>query len=385
MTTTDAGARLRVRLADELAAEKTLRSPKWRAALEAVPREVFLGDAVYRFESGEDHPAWTPLRRAEMPEAEWLELAYENRTWVTQVDGVAASCAAAPLSGPPTSSSSLPSLVVGMLEDLDVRSGDRVLEIATGTGYSTALLCHRLGDDRVTSVEVDPDVAEHARTALHRLGHEPVLRVGDGFGGAPEGADYDRIIATCAFRYLPPPWLYQVDASAKILITLAGWAGANAQVLLEVDEEGSAQGRFLPGYRSFMMARAHQAPPHGPIWFPPGAEERPTEVGADVFEDWTGGFVAQLAVPGAITYGIGAERGLLDVATGAHARVRADGDGWTVREAGPARLWRAVEEAVAVWREAGSPHVSAFGMTADPREQRVWRGDPGGPSWRLPV
>ncbi|MFW5421001.1 ATP-grasp peptide maturase system methyltransferase [Nocardiopsis sp. CNT-189] len=385
MTTTDAGAELRARLAGDLAAQGVLRSPGWRAALEAVPREAFLGDAVYRFETDGERPAWTPLRRAETPEEEWLELAYENRTWVTQVDGVAASDAAGPRSGAPTSSSSLPSLVVGMLEDLDVRSGHRVLEVATGTGYSTALMCHRLGSDRVASIEVDPGVAERARTALHGLGYEPGLRVGDGFGGAPEGADYDRIIATCAFRYLPPPWLSQVDAGAKILVTLAGWAGANAQVLLEVGEDGAAQGRFVPGYRSFMMARSHQAPPHGPIWFPAGADERPTEVGADVLEDWTGAFVVQLAAPGAITYGIGPQRGLLDVATGAHARVRADGAGWRVGEAGPVRLWGAVEEAVAAWREAGAPHVSAFGMTATRSGQRVWLGDPSGPSWKLPI
>ncbi|MUL41584.1 hypothetical protein FZ103_10420 [Streptomonospora sp. PA3] len=384
MTTSDAAA-LRRELADRLAAEGLLRSPSWRAAVEAVPRELFLGQAVFRFETDETKPPWTPVRRSDADEPAWLAMAYADRTWVTQVEDVPADRAEGPLDGAPTSSSSLPGLVVGMLEDLDVHEGHSVLEIATGTGYSTALLCHRLGAEAVTSVEIDPRVAERARRALHAIGQHPRLVVGDGFGGADTGADYDRIIATCSWRYLPQPWLYQVDTGAKILLTLSGWMDANAQVMLEVDEAGTAQGRFLPGYRSFMMARSHQPPPHGPVFFPPGADEHPTDVGPELLDDWTGRFLAQLAAPAAQHIGNAAETLLWDVVTGSQARVRADAQGPRVAQHGPVRLWDAVEEAAAAWRSAGRPHISAFGMTATPSEQRVWLGSPEGPTWRLPV
>ncbi|TDQ55052.1 ATP-grasp peptide maturase system methyltransferase [Actinorugispora endophytica] len=384
MTTgVDPGAALRRSLADRLAADGRLHSDGWRAAVEAVPREVFLGDAVYRMDADTD--TWSVLRRSEIGEPGWLDLVYRDETWVTQVGGVDAVDAFDRVAGAPTSSSSLPGLVVGMLEDLDVRDGQDLLEIGTGTGYSTALMCHRAGAGQVTSVEVDPGTAARARTALAALGYEPDLRVGDGFGGAG-GRDHDRIIATCAFRYVPPPWLYQVDTGAKILVTLSGWLHANAQVLLDVDDEGTASGRFLPGFRSFMMARSHQPPPRGPVFFPSGAPERDTPVGLDVLDDWTGVFVAQLAAPSAVRYGMGSEGGLLDVSTGSQARVRvSEGGGWRVAQHGPVRLWDAVEEAVAVWRDAGSPHASAFGLTAAPGGQRVWLETPDGPSWRLPV
>ncbi|PRX62257.1 hypothetical protein B0I32_113211 [Nonomuraea fuscirosea] len=85
----------------------------WRRAVDAVPRELFLGDALYR----DGAEGWAPVRRSEMSRAEWLALAYSDRTWVTQVAGVMAGDAA-PVPVPverPTSSSTQPSLVVRML------------------------------------------------------------------------------------------------------------------------------------------------------------------------------------------------------------------------------------------------------------------------------
>ncbi len=96
------------------------------------------------------------------------------------------------------SSSTKPDLMVRMLETLDVRDDARVLEIGTGTGYNAALLSHRLGEDRVYSVDVDAELVGPARERLADIGVHPHLATLDGEKGWPEHAPFDRIIATCS-------------------------------------------------------------------------------------------------------------------------------------------------------------------------------------------
>lgn len=93
---------------------------------------------------------------------------------------------------------------------------------------------------------------------------------------------------------------------------------------------------------------------------------------------WTGRFVAQPAAPSAERLGAGADQILLDVATGSQARTREaeGGDGWTVVQRCPLKLWNAVEDSVALWQAHGSPHLSEFGMTITADAQRVWLGAP---------
>lgn len=166
-----------------------------------------------------------------------------------------------------------------MWEDLDVHDGHRVLEIGTGTGYSTALGCHRLGDDNVTSVEVDPEIAGTARHALDRAGYHPHLVLDDGLVGAPDGAPYDRIIATCSLRHVPAAWIEQAKPGTVILVTLSGWLGGTGLAKLTVTGPDTAEGGFLPGYVSFMPARAHSPDPAVIPDLSKGAASRKTTLG----------------------------------------------------------------------------------------------------------
>ncbi|GDY70099.1 hypothetical protein SAV14893_094920 [Streptomyces avermitilis] len=175
--------------------------PAWRHALQSVPREIFLGDALFRLTG----PQWEPIHRDQTAPGEWLRLIYQDTTWVTQIDGVNAADACSPTTGRPTSSSTLPSLIVRMLDLAGTRDGDNVLEIGTGTGYSTAILCERLGDEHVFSVEYDPGLAAAAADHIHAAGYHPTLNTGDGLAGHKDGAEYDAIIATCAVRHIPRP------------------------------------------------------------------------------------------------------------------------------------------------------------------------------------
>ncbi|GAA1984104.1 ATP-grasp peptide maturase system methyltransferase [Kitasatospora viridis] len=380
MSTSD---QLRSALADRLAEDGALAEPEWRSAAVAVPRELFTG-SYFLPVAGSVPTGYRPVREGDPG---WLEGVYSDETLITQLDGRVRpdDVTEDAVTGSPSSSSTLPSLVLRMWQQLGAEAGHRVLEIGTGTGYSTALGAHRLGDANLTSIEYDPVVGGAAATALKAAGYAPRLIIGDGLRGDPEGGRYDRLIATCSVRYVPLPWLHQVKPGGKILATISGWSYANALALLDVTGPGEARGRFLPGYTSFMIARPHDRPPRPMLALLPG-DERPSRIDPAKLDDWTGGWVAQLAAPSAERMGAGAEQILWDVSTGSQARTTADPDGgWTVIQRGPVRLWDRVERAVQRWQDANEPHQEQFGITVSTARQRVWLGTEDGPGWDLPI
>jgi protein-L-isoaspartate O-methyltransferase len=161
MTATTAPWReLAHRLADELAAEGVLHTREWRAALEAVPRHAF----VPRFYVQQSGGEW--VETAEGTEA-WLESVYRNEPLITALADASNGNRVT------VSSSTKPGLMVRMLEALEVRDDHRVLEIGTGTGYNAGLLSHRLGAERVYSVDIGAGLVDAARDRLAELGFEP--------------------------------------------------------------------------------------------------------------------------------------------------------------------------------------------------------------------
>jgi Protein-L-isoaspartate(D-aspartate) O-methyltransferase (PCMT) len=97
-----------------------------------------------------------PTRRAE-----WLEAVYSDTALTTQLGQIDPGSTLRPLTVP-ASSSTKPTLMARMLADLHAHPGHRVLEIGTGTGYNAALLCHRLGDCNVCSIDIHPGLIHAA-------------------------------------------------------------------------------------------------------------------------------------------------------------------------------------------------------------------------------
>ncbi|MFH8288879.1 ATP-grasp peptide maturase system methyltransferase [Streptomyces sp. NPDC018059] len=385
-----AAADLRRRLAHRLEKDGRLRSPEWRAAVAAVPRHLF----VPRFYREGDAPGvttWEPVTPDTVGQEEWLRLVYSDETWMTQFDGRDIDWGdPKPISNAaPTSSSTSPGLVVRMLEDLDVCEDMHVLEIGTGTGYSTALLCHRLGNESVTSIETDENVARRAREALTMSGFTPQLLVGDGRAGHLDGAPYDRLIATCGFRNIPSAWLEQVVPGGIILTTLRGWMRSLGLVKLIVTGDGG-NGWFSEDHPSFMIARQQGAPESlGLVPGPDDGTKRKAIYGPDVLTSAGAAFMAQLAVPDARFFTLPVDGGpvctyVLDSVSDSFAVLAPTASGWQVRQGGPRRLWEAVESAVATWEKYGSPNTAAFGLSVTRSEQVVWLGNPNGPRWPLP-
>jgi protein-L-isoaspartate(D-aspartate) O-methyltransferase len=177
---------LRRRFVDQLRSNGAPLTPELAAAFAAVPRELFVAEGFQRRDGTWARPGSAGFRSA----------VYRDDVLVTKVDGRVA-----------ISSSSQPSLMAIMLAALDVRPGDRVLEIGAGTGYNAALLA-ALGA-RVTSVDVQADVAEKARGALAAAGVLGVdVVTGDGYAGVP-GEGFDRAVVTVGVAGVSPRWLAQ--------------------------------------------------------------------------------------------------------------------------------------------------------------------------------
>ncbi|MBF6052820.1 methyltransferase [Streptomyces eurocidicus] len=366
-------------LADRLQEQGELAHPAWRAAVEAVPRELFLRPGVFL---PTDDGRWQPVTPLTTKPEQWVGIAYSDQSLVTQLDGhLTADQADGPVAGFPTSSSTVPATVVAMLEALEVEDGQKALEIGTGTGYSTALMCHRLGEDAVTSIEVDPGVAARADAALEAAGQSTWTVTGDGLLGHPSRAPYDRIIATCAVRRVPYTWVRQTRPGGSILATVGSWSYGTGLARLTVSPDGTAEGRII-GRSSFMPARAQAPVPLSGDLSARAAyadSERKATITPGALDDWMPAFLTQLAAPGtqllrAVT-GDGDETVyLFDTERESFAALSPDGSGWKVRQGGPVRLWDAVEAAVEAWDEAGRPDISTVRLHVTDRSHTYWIG-----------
>jgi methyltransferase of ATP-grasp peptide maturase system len=375
---TDDWVRLAHGLAAELAAEGTARTPAWRAAVEAVPRHEFVPHYFTQDETGRWH-------RVSVHDPDWLHTVYSNTTLITALSGP----------GEPqfvVSSSTQPGLMVRMLEALGIMPGHRVLEIGTGTGYNAALLCHYLGDGSVYSIDIEANLVDRARDRLATLGYHPTLITGDGARGVPEHSPYDRILATCSVPAVPSAWAAQTTDGALVLVDVK--IGPNLGTLALLRKSGHLlQGRFLPQWAGFMPLRSPGATPAGR----PRAGrvvEGTTTIDPQPWNNLVVWFLARFHQPGGLTFGYtldehtrrptatfltSADGSWCEIEHEAHAGIR------QVRQAGPHRLWDAVETAQQLWNDAGRPGWDRFGLTVGPDRQCVWLDDPGSAhGWDLP-
>jgi protein-L-isoaspartate(D-aspartate) O-methyltransferase len=136
----------------------------------------------------------------------------------------------------PTSSTSQPSLVAQMLEQLLLEPGQRVLEIGAGTGWNAALMGHIVGaDGHVYGVDIQEDVAQRARNHIQRLGAKNVeIITGDGGYGYPQAAPYDRIITTANCPEISPHWMEQLVEGGALLISLRDMEGSSWCLLMRL-------------------------------------------------------------------------------------------------------------------------------------------------------
>ncbi|MBV9314941.1 MAG: methyltransferase domain-containing protein [Pseudonocardia sp.] len=359
----------------------------WESLLAEVPRALFIPDTIWV----DDGRGFTALSKHQDPTG-WQAAVDADAPVVTQVDG--GQPPAGGVGGWPSSSCSQPSLVADMLTALAPRPGDVVLEIGTGTGWNAALLAHRVGPaGRVVSIEVDPELAEHARSALTAAGHEPLVITGDGAAGYPTGAPYDRLISTAAVReVLPSAWLAQLRPGSR-LVTPWGTDYANGALLtLELGRRRTATGRFH-GDVAFMRLRDQRRSLRS--WEPDEQQITDAQLttttcrGRDLdrmLNPAKGKFVIGIRLADTSLHVEWDKHGpgrhtldLDDPTTCSFARLEADLTNpapFIVRQLGPRRLWDEAEAAYDWWHGHRAPGPERLGITITPDTQTVWLDKP---------
>ena len=144
---------------------------------------------------------------------------------------------------------SQPYTVAFQTEKLEIEKGDKVLEIGTGSGYQTAVLCE-LGA-KVYSIERQRELYKKTKNFLNKIGYRPKhLSFGDGYKGMPEYAPYDKIIVTAGAPYVPKDLLGQLKVGGRMVIPV----GSEVQTMTmfirkspkEFDKTEFGQFRFVP-------------------------------------------------------------------------------------------------------------------------------------------
>ncbi|WP_159945444.1 MULTISPECIES: methyltransferase domain-containing protein [unclassified Nocardiopsis] len=351
----------------------------WRQEANRVPRHLFTPDTVW----AEDGNGPVPVQRHQDPQR-WLELCYEDRPLVTQLDdGEDAG------RGYITSSMSKPSIVAEMLEATDLASGQRVLEIGTGTGWNAALVAARVGAGNVVSVEVDPVLAQQAQRILAEQGWAVDVVTGDGLEGFAPGAPYDRVLSTAAVQQVPYAWVAQTRPGGIILTPWGTTFNNGVLARLTVGEDGTASGHFT-GDAAFMWVRA-QRRPHAVVedLVSPGDEYAETTTELHPYEP-IGDDDARFAI--GLVLEPGASEVLVfddDDPTKAYTvyLLAPTSESWAswrvepgrrrhrVRQHGPRHLFDEVEVAYHRWVACGRPKRQDFGLTIMTSGQRVWWQD----------
>ncbi len=143
---------------------------------------------------------------------------------------------------------SAPSIVAIMTELLELKPGEKVLEIGTGSGYQAAMLA-QAEDVEVYTIEIVPELAASAAERLARLGYENIhVKQGDGYYGWEEYAPFDAIIVTAAPDHLPAPLVKQMEDGGRLVIPI-GPAGGYQSLWKFVNQEGQLKAYNIIGVR----------------------------------------------------------------------------------------------------------------------------------------
>jgi protein-L-isoaspartate(D-aspartate) O-methyltransferase len=146
---------------------------------------------------------------------------------------------------------SQPYIVALMTQLLELKGGEKVLEIGTGSGYQAAVLAEIV--EEVYTVEIYESLSKKSEKLIKDLGYRNIhFKIGDGYYGWEEYAPYDAIVVTCAPDHIPPHLLQQIrDDGGRIVIPVGGiWMVQTLMKIEKIGGEVKSKGiigvRFVP-------------------------------------------------------------------------------------------------------------------------------------------
>ncbi|MEU0843936.1 methyltransferase [Streptomyces sp. NPDC005962] len=363
-----------------------------RDALSVLPREVLMPQAYVRRSAPGETPRWdlldwaTPRDRPAL-----LEVLYGGASVLVQHDGepLLGRARGSRSGAAITSMSTVMSLTAALLEELDLRPGQRVLDVGTGAGVTAAVACQVCGDQGVVTLDRDRHLTDSAAVRLADLGFRSQVVYGSGEVGCP-GRVFDRIFVSYTAERVPAALVEQLAPGGKLLVHVTT-ASPSWPALAVV--ERTADGQLQAELRAVEFA--HRAG-HGVerIFLTEEFRQRiTTEVGA-----WTqrstlalpadtdrGLWLAADHLLGGLVRDFGAEHLVIGApGCGSWLRVKPVGPRrWTVITHGPRDIWREIQDLAAPWRAGGSP--DRYRLSFDPDGGQRAASQCGRLSWELPV
>lgn len=387
----DATSNLRAAMVDRLTSAGVLTDPHLRDALLHVRREVLLPHAYVRISGpGADPIDWILLDGSHAGDRqEWLDLIHSDESILLQRDGEPLDALArGPVTGGHmTSMSTYTPATVEALQALQIRPGQRYLELGPGPGVSLALAATITGPGLATGVERDGHMAAFAQRNLDRLDLEATVVEGDALAGHPEGGQFDQIHSGIGVPRVPPAWVKQLAPDGRLLTTLAtrtpSWPG---QLLVTRTGTGRIEAvlRGRPrGYRPMLGYQWLSALDHrARISADPGTA-RPSRL-APPPDDAYGFWLAAAYLAPGLVRDFQAETMTIVAPEDESWAVAGPGDG-TVRVHGPREVWAELEDLHARWEQAGRPETYRVELGDGTGEQCVTSGaGPRDLGWVLP-
>ncbi|MFJ8547178.1 methyltransferase domain-containing protein [Streptomyces sp. NPDC093586] len=362
-----------------------------REALLALPRQILMPQAyVRRSAPDETPPRWDLLdfsRPADRDEL--LERLHSGDSVAIQHDGepILGRVPGPRRGGVMTAMSSTMGLTADLLQQLDLRPGQRVLDVGTGAGVTASVACFVCGDAGVVTLDIDPHVTAASRQRLSALGYRPAAVTGDGTTGWAAAGPYDRIFVSFAVRHVPQTLVEQLAPGGRALMTLGtsspSWPGL---AVIERRQDGSVEAQLRAvefGHRAgsgfdrlFLSAAFRSEITTAAGWTQRSMLAPPEDTARGMW------LALDHLYPGLVR-DFGAE----DLTIGAPAcrswlRVRAVGHRWwDVTTAGPRDLWAEIQDVAGRWRAAGAPDVFRLRFDADGSQ---WAASPNGTlTWQL--